>query len=145
MAFYIQMGSPMIRLAELASIILCTCFPMMPRLLKLISERRAKSKYYSTSPLGQAGKRKIAIAGKGDSSGGAGGASSDASEATARLEGPFEQTWWGSEDVSSSGTFRNDDIELAMPDFAPLEVGYFSDVLEQRLNMDFTIPSLSYS
>ena len=134
----------MTRLAELASIILCTCFPMMPRLLKLISERRAKSKYYSTSPLGQAGKRKIAIAGKGDNPSGAGGVSSDGTEVTARLERPYEQPWVP-EDVSSSGSegrLRNDDIELAMPE---PEVRYFSDVLEQRLNMEFTLPSLSYS
>ena len=134
----------MTRLAELASIILCTCFPMMPRLMKLISERRARSKYYSASPLGQAWKRKITIAEKGDNSGGAGGVSSDGTEETAKLEGPYEQTW-GSEDVSSGGSEvrqRNDDIELAMPE---LEAGHFSDVLEQRLNMDFTIPSLSYS
>ena len=138
------MGSPRTRLAELASIILCTCFPMMPRLLKLISERRAKTKYYSTSPLGQAWKRKITIAGKGDNSGGAGGVSSDGTEETARLERPFEQTWV-SEDVSSDGSeggLRNDDIELAMPE---LEVRHFSDVLEQRLNMEFSVPSLSYS
>ena len=134
----------MTRLAELASIILCTCFPMMPRLLKLISDRRAKSKYYSTSPLGQAWKRKIAIAGKGDNSGGAGGAGSDVTEVTARLEGPFEQAW-GSEEVSSLGSrgrLSNDDIELAMPE---PEVRHFSDILEQRLNMEFKIPNLSFS
>ena len=134
----------MTRLAELASIILCTCFPMMPRLLKLISDRRAKSKYYSTSPLGQASKRKIAIVGKRDDSGGAGGASSDGTEEWTRLERPWEQIW-GSEDVSSSGSRGrsiNDDIELAIPGF---EARHFSDVLEQRLNMEFTVPSLSYS
>lgn len=134
----------MTRLAELASVILCTCFPMMPRLLKLISDRRAKSKYYSTSPLGQAWKRNIAIAGKGDNSGGAGGASSDGTEETSRLDRPFEQTW-GSEDVSSDGSIgmlRIDDIELAMPE---PEIRHFGDVLEQRLNMAFTVPSLSYS
>ena len=133
----------MTRLAELASIILCTCFPMMPRLLKLISERRAKSKYYSTTPLGQALKRKIAIAGKGDNSGGADGVSSDGTEETTRLE-PYEHTW-GSEDASSGGNrgrLRNDDIELAMPE---PEVRHFGDVLEQRLNMEFTIPRLSFS
>ena len=32
------------RLAEFASIILCTCFPMMPRLAKLVVDRRARSK-----------------------------------------------------------------------------------------------------
>lgn len=32
------------RLAELATIILCTCFPMMPRLAQLVIERRARSK-----------------------------------------------------------------------------------------------------
>ena len=138
------MGSPLTRLAELASIILCTCFPMMPRLLKLISDRRAKSKYYSISPLGQPWKRKIAIARKGDSSGGAGGVSSDGTEDAARLERPYEQIW-GLEDVSSSGSrgrLGTDDIELATPE---LEVGDFSDVLEQRLNMEFTVPSLSFS
>ena len=134
----------MTRLAELASVILCTCFPMMPRLLKLISERRAKSKYYSTLPLGQARRQKIAIAGKGDNSGGAGGVSSDGTGETARLERPFEDAW-GPQDVSSGGSegrLSNDDIELAMPEF---EVRHFSDVLEQRLNMEFTVPSLSYS
>ena len=144
MTFYNQLGLPMTRLAELASIILCTCFPMMPRLLKLISDRRAKSKYYSTSPLGQASKRKIAIAGKRDDSGGAGGASSDGTEEWARLERPYEQAW-GPEDVSSGGSrgsLRYDDIELAMPGF---EIRHFSDVLDQRLNMEFTLPSLSYS
>ena len=137
----------MTRLAELASIILCTCFPMMPRLLKLISERRAKSKYYSTTPLGQALKRKIVIAGKGDISGGADGVSSDGTEETARLERPFEQAW-GPEDVSSGdnrGGLRNYDIESAMPEPEHAEVRDFSNVLEQRLNMKFTVPRLSYS
>ena len=134
----------MTRLAELASVILCTCFPMMPRLLKLISERRAKSKYYSTSPLGHARRQKIAIAEKGDNSGGAGGVSSDGTGETARLERPFEEAWESQDvwSVGSEGRLSNDDIELAMPEF---EVRHFSDVLEQRLNMEFTLPSLSYS
>ena len=134
----------MTRLAELASIILCTCFPMMPRLLKLVSDRRANSKSYSNSPQGHTWKRKKIIAGKEISSSGAGGASSDATEETTRLERPYEQLGV-SEDITSGdsrGISWTDDVELAMPES---DVRHFSDLLEQRLDMDFTVPTFSYT
>lgn len=133
------------RLAELASIILCTCFPMMPRLVKLIADRRAKSKSrsYSASPLGQALKRIATIVGKDYSSSGTGSASSHAAEETTRLKRPHEQ-WEGGESMisgSRKATARSEDIEAAMLD---LNVQHFSDVLEQRLDIDFTVPRFSY-
>ena len=118
---------------------------MMPRLAKLISERRAKSKSYSTSPLGQAVKRKIAVPGKYYSLSGAGSGSSDATgEEASRLKRPYDP-FGGAEDVTSGsgrGRWRPDDIELAMPEF---DERHFSDLLEQRLNMGFSVPRLSYS
>lgn len=135
------------RLAELASIILCTCFPMMPRLVKLIADRRAKSKLksrsYLASPLEQAWKRVATIAGKDYSSSGTGSASSQSAEETTRLKHPYEQWEGGQSMISGSRKARprSEDIEAAMLD---LNVEHFSDVLEQRLDIDFTVPRFSY-
>lgn len=135
------MDSPVSRLAEITTIILCTCFPMMPRLVKLISDRRAKSRSYSTSPLGHAWKRKKANDSTDESSSGAGSAGSHTAEQTIRLKRPYEQL--EDEESNSSDSRieirRTEDIELAM-----FDVQEYGDILEQRLNVGFTIPRLSY-
>ena len=116
---------------------------MMPRLVKLISDRKAKAKSYSASPVGQAWKRKVATTVKDDHSSGAGGASSCTAEETTRLVQPYEQLE-GAQNMtsgSSSGISRREDIESAMAD---LDVQNFSDLLEQRLNIEFTVPKFSY-
>ena len=112
------MSSPIIRLAEVTTIILCTCFPMMPRLVKLISARRAKSKSYTTyttSPLGHAWKQISAIARKNDITSGAGGTDSEAAEETTSIKRPDER--WGEVENTTSGssreTSRTEDIKLA--------------------------------
>lgn len=133
----------MIRLAEVAAIILCTCFPMMPRLVKLISDGRAKSKSYSTSPLRHAWKRRIANGGKDDNTSGAGSAGSHAAEDTLRLKRQYEQSG-EAENVTSDSSQKilwTEDLELASP---TSDVRNFSDLLEQRLNTGFTIPKFSY-
>lgn len=132
-------------LAEVASVILCTCFPTMPRLLKLISDRRAKSKSRSSSPLGYLWKRIKAMSSKdtGSSTSGSGGPRSHVAEERFRLKHPYEPLWevgtvasGTSERISSS-----EDIELGMP---TLEDQEFTNLLEQRLNIGFTVPRFSY-
>lgn len=139
------MGTRMIRLAEVASIILCTCFPMMPRLVKLISDRRAKSKPYSTPPSGQAWKQKIADGSTDEDSSGIGSAGSQLARQTARLKHPYEQLGGGQNNASNGSveTGRTEDIELAMWD--TLDVRSYGDLLEQRLNVGFNLPQFSYS
>lgn len=131
-------------LAEIATVILCTCFPMMPRLVKLISERKAKSKSYSTSPPGHAWKRTMAKMGKDENSSGSSGDSSHATGETNRLDTSYEQL--GEEEYKTSGSsigiLRTEDIELAMS--GPLDVRSYGDLLEQRLNVGFSLPQLSY-
>ena len=140
------MSSPLLRLAEVASIILCTCFPMMPRLVKLISDRKAKPKptSYSNSPIRRAWRRKIQHVGIDDSASGEDRASLHAVEGENRL-GRLHQQWGGAGPMTSDdvrGNLGTGDVELAMPIF---DVRDFSDLLEQRLNIDFTVPRLSYS
>ena len=112
------MSSPIIRLAEVTTIILCTCFPMMPRLVKLISDRRARSKSYksyTTSALGHAWKQISAIARKDDITSGAGGPNPQAAEETTGIKRPYER--WGEAENTTSGSSREisttEDIELA--------------------------------
>ena len=135
------MGPRIIRLAEVASIILCTCFPMMPRLVKFISDRRAKSKPSLTPPPGQFWKRNITDGSTDEDSSGTGSAGSHPIAQTARLKYPYEQL--GSREYNASDdsieTGRTEDIELAMWD-----VRSYGDLLEQRLNVGFTIPQFSY-
>ena len=141
--FLDTMGSPVNRLAEVTTIILCTCFPMMPRLVKLISDRRLKSKSYSTPPRGQAWKRKFATIGQDDDSSGASGSGSHTVERTTISKRPYERLE-EAETVASGSSRRGsgtEDIELAMP---TLDVRCFSDLLEQRLNIGYTIPEFSY-
>ena len=141
--FLDAMGSPINRLAEVTTIILCTCFPMMPRLVKLISDRRVKSKSYSTPPVGQAWKRKFAILGQDDDSSGTGGAGLHAIERTTRIKSPYERLGKAATVASGSSgrVSETEDVELAMP---TLDARRFSDLLEQRLDIGFTIPEFSY-
>lgn len=112
------MSSPIIRLAEVTTIILCTCFPMMPRLMKLISDRRARSKpykSYTTSPLGHIWKQISVIARKEDITSGGGGTNSQAAEEIPSIKRPYER--WGETENTASGSSREisrtEDIELA--------------------------------
>ena len=143
--------SHIIRLAEVATIILCTCFPMMPRLLKLISERKAKSKSKSkspspsASPLGHAWKRNRANGAKDETSIGAGGAGSHAAEGElTRSKHPYEQLGEEGQKMSdgSTGMSRSEDVEFALWDRA--DVRTYGDLLEHRLNFGFTLPQFSY-
>ena len=103
----------MTRLAEIATIILCTCFPMMPRLVKLISDRRAKSRSYSKSPPRPVWKRKVAKTDTDETSSRVDSAGSHPAEQTSRLKRPYEQL--GDEEYNTSdnsiGTPRTEDIE----------------------------------
>lgn len=117
---------------------------MMPRLVKFISDRRAKSKLYSTPPPGHVWKRKIANDSTDEGSSGVGSAGSHPARLTARLIHLYEQMG-GEEDNagdSSIETRRIEDIELAMGDIS--DVRSYGDLLEQRLNVGFTLPQFSY-
>ena len=118
---------------------------MMPRLLKLISDRIAKSKSHSISPLGQAWKRKMANDGDDEDSSGLGGADSHAAEQTARVKRPYEQL--GEEEYKTSGsnigTSSTEDVESAIWD--SLDVRNYGELLEQRLNIGFIVPEFSYT
>ena len=141
------MDSRVHRLAEVASIILCTCFPMMPRLLKLISDRKAKSKSHSTPRLGQVWKRKSTEDDSDESPSGATSSRSRTTKRVIRLQHPYEHLGdeLGDEESHTSGSGleipRTDDVELAM--WSPLHEQTFDDLLEQRLNIGFTLPSFS--
>ena len=139
------MSSPLLRLAEVASIILCTCFPMMPRLAKLISDRKAKPKptVYSESPVRRAWRRKVLRASMDDSSSGEDGAGLQAAEERTETE-RLRPQWGGAYTVTCDdgrGAPRTGDVELAMPMF---DVRDFSALLESRLNIDFTVARFSY-
>ena len=116
----------------------------MPRLLKLISDRKAKSKSYSTPPLGHSWKRRAANLGKDGTSSGTSSAGSHTTEETARLKRSHEQ--WGEEESETSGSSigipRTEDIELAMRD--PFDVVRYGEFLDQRLNVDFAPPKFSF-
>lgn len=121
----------------------------MPRLLKLISERKAKSKSKSpsASPLGHAWKRKLANGAKVETSSEAGGAGSHAAEEEeeTRLKRPYEQLGEEGHKMSggSTGMSRSEDVEFAMWDRS--DVRSYGDLLEQRLNLGFTLPQFSYA
>ena len=91
---------------------------MMPRLVKLISDRRARSKpykSYTTSPLGHVWKQISFIARKDDITSGGGGTNSQAAEEITSIKRPYEQ--WGETENTASGSSREisrtEDIELA--------------------------------
>ncbi len=117
----------------------------MPRLLKLISDQIAKSKSHATSPLGQAWKRKMANDGDDEDSSGLGGADSHEAEETTRLKRPYEQL--GEEENKTSGsnigTSSTEDVESATRD--SFDVRSYGELLEQRLNIGFTLSHLSYT
>lgn len=116
---------------------------MMPRLVKLISDRRAKSRSYSKSPPGHAWKRKIANGGTDENRLGAGSAGSHTAEEKTRLKRPYERLW--DEEINASDRSidirNNDDIESAA--WGPFDVQIFGELLEHRLNVGFTLPKLS--
>lgn len=112
------MGSIVIRLAEIATIILCTCFPMMPRFVRLVSEHYTSSKASSSSPMTNKGGLKTARVGKTQSSTGIHSEGQE-EEDMAWLQSPYQQLGdrrnEGSEPddvVKSLGTKRKVDIEM---------------------------------
>ena len=117
----------------------------MPRLLKLISDRKAKSKSYSTSPLGHVWKRIKAKSSKdtASSSHEADDAGLHVADERSRLKHPHEELWEvrtvGS--GSSGRLSRAGDMELGMPTLGEQD---FTDLLEERLNIGFAIPGFSY-
>ena len=118
---------------------------MMPRLVRLISERRAKSKSksksksYPTPPPGHAWKRKIANGGQDESSSGV-----PTTEESARLNYPFDQL--GEEEAmmsaSTDETLIVEDAEMAT--WGPVDIHDYGELLEHRLNIGFTLPRFSY-
>lgn len=86
----------------------------------------------------------MAKMGKDENSSGSSGDSSHATGETNRLDTSYEQL--GEEEYKTSGSsigiLRTEDIELAMS--GPLDVRSYGDLLEQRLNVGFSLPQLSY-
>lgn len=121
---------------------------MMPRLVKLISDRRAKSKSHSTPPLGQVWKRKTTDDDSDESPSGVTSSGSRTAKRIIRLQHPYEQLGdeLGDEESYTSGNGvdipRTEDVELAMR--SPFGAQSFGDLLEQRLNVSFTLPSFSH-
>lgn len=104
-----------IRLAELSTVIICTCFPMMPRLVKVISKRYSKYlSSFSASPLVQAFKRSSRKYDHADNS----------QEEKLRLERPYTKVggpgWTQAsglrEQIMHIGALRTVDCEMASPD-----------------------------
>lgn len=81
---------------------------------------------------------------KAEISSGSSGDSSNAAEETTRLKHSYEQL--GEEEsktsASSMGIPSTEDVELAM--WGPIDVRNYGDLLEQRLNVGFSLPQLSY-
>lgn len=117
----------------------------MPRLLKLISDRIAKSKSHAASPLGQAWKRKMANDGDDEDSSGLGVADSHAAEETSRVKRPYQQLGEEGNKTSDSniGTSSTEDVEAAIWD--SFDVRSYGELLEQRLNIGFALPQFSYT
>lgn len=104
-------------LAEIATIILCTCFPMMPRLVKLL-----RGRYFSSAPSLSASRRRPPWR-KPAKASTSGGTSSDAYRVSSHDEGAYERLGeeghntrgWGQD----QGIQRTVDIELATRDQGP--------------------------
>ena len=116
----------------------------MPRLAKFISDRRAESKLYATPPPGHVWKRKIANDSTDKGSSEVGSAGPHPARHTARLIHLYEQMGGEENNAgdSSMETGRTEDTELAMWDIS--DVRSYGDLLEQRLNVGFTLPQFSY-
>lgn len=96
---------------------------MMPRLVRLIADRRAKSKQYSNPPLEQ-------VTEEGPSG------ERDSGSGTAR------QMIRDYTSSSSKETPRVGDVELAM--WSPVDQQMAGDSLAQQVDVDSTLPSISH-
>ena len=122
------------RLAEVASIILCICFPMMPRFVKLISDHRISHKSPSASTSETTPKRKPAKGLKAGISHDVWNTGSH-TEDLARLKSPYERLEEATNELSGQetrvggmGIRRTVDIELASWDGHDAEKGRTSIV-----------------
>ena len=109
----------MSRLAEIATIILCTCFPMMPRFAKLISDRYAHSKPSLPSSVVHVRRSKIFRVGNAQSSVGI-SSTCPKEEDMPWPKSPYQQLgeeesdWnWQKDVVRELGTKKSVDIEMA--------------------------------
>jgi hypothetical protein len=105
--------------AELATIILCTCFPMMPRLVKHISDKYPSAKSSLSSLPGRAWKKKMDEA---KASKDAYSTSSD-EEAATKVKSPYKRlgeerndTRGQKDKVRNMGIHRTVDIEMTTRD-----------------------------
>ena len=82
---------------------------------------------------------------KVENSSGSSGDSSHAAEETTRLKRSYEQSREEESKTSGSslGMPSTEDVELAM--WGPLDVRNYVELLEQRLNVGFSLPQLSYA
>ena len=108
------------RLAEIATIILCTCFPMMPRFVKLITDRCSSPKSSSPSRIPNVRRLKIVKVGNAQTSIGISSGAPQEEEDIAWLKSPYqhlgEEGNYRSERedvVRDLGTMRTVDIEMA--------------------------------
>lgn len=117
------MGSFIIRVAEITTIILCTCFPMMPRFVALVRDRYSPPKSSLPAPIRMVvRKSKIFKVGNAQNSIGIGG--TDLQEADmAWLDSPYQQL--GEEEsnrktrqsvIRELGSKRSVGIEMATRD-----------------------------
>ena len=124
---------------------------MMPRLVKLISDRKARSSSPSSlSRLGRAWKRILAYGSKDQSSspddgaGAVGGA--HVAQRISRLERRRYERLGEVEELKSEHgrerKRRTEDVELGMPTVD--DVRDLGNLLEQRLNIGFTVPDFSF-
>lgn len=79
-----------ISLAEIATIILCTCFPRIPRVLKLVSDDSPSLNLFSTSSSSYFSRREPRI-GNNDGGSRSGRAIGAQDEEMARLQDPYER------------------------------------------------------
>ncbi|KAF6234091.1 hypothetical protein HO173_007510 [Letharia columbiana] len=106
-------------LAEIATIILCTCFPMMPRFVKLITDRCSSPKSSSPSRIPNVRRLKIVKVGNAQTSIGISSGTPQEEEDIAWLKSPYqhlgEEGNYRSERedaVRDLGTMRTVDIEM---------------------------------
>lgn len=81
---------------------------------------------------------------KEENSSGSSGDSSHATGETNKINDPYEQLEEEEYKTSgsSTGILRTEDVELAMS--SPLDIRSYGDLLEQRLNVGFSLPQFSY-
>lgn len=106
------------RLAEIASIILCTCFPMMPRLTRLISDRYSSYRSSSSSPSKPVSKRSTGTDRKYETSSDAQGVSMHELNGPYKRSGDHEgtETSGSRAEIHSTGTHGHMSIELTTRD-----------------------------